>query len=103
MDWNTPRNKALVRAFLALKTPAETRAFLRDLMTEGEIADFAKRLETAEMLSAGVPYPAINKATGFSTTTIARVSDWLQNGKGGYATILARLHHASRSPERGLR
>lgn len=93
MNWNTAENKQLIQALLSLTTPAEAQRFLRDLMTEGEISDLAKRLETARMLSAGIPYPRIQAATGFSSTTVARVSKWLQEGEGGYALILGRLHH----------
>jgi TrpR-related protein YerC/YecD len=105
MNWDETRNKQFVRALLALNTPAEMRSFLRDLMTEGEIEDMAKRLETARMLSENATYPAVQEATGFSTTTIARVSKWLQEGEGGYATVLNRLHHAhtTASGGRGLR
>lgn len=105
MNWDKSRNKQFVRALLALNTPAEMRRFLRDLMTEGEIEDMAKRLETARMLSENATYPAIQAVTGFSTTTIARVSKWLQEGDGGYTTVLSRLHHAHTTPSggRGLR
>lgn len=95
MNWKTPEAKRLVESFLALRTPQEMQAYLRDLLTEGEIDDLAKRLETARLLAQKIPYPAIQKATGFSTTTIARVSKWLQKGEGGYALILGRQHHHS--------
>ena len=94
MDWKTLENKELVEALCVLKTPNEIRRFLRDLLTESEITDFAKRLQTARLLSEGVPYPVIQKATGFSTTTIARVSKWLQTGEGGYRLVINRLHRA---------
>ncbi len=106
MNWNTKENKQLVEAMLTLQTAAQARAFIRDLMTEGEIVDFGKRLQTAKMLREGVPYPQIQNATGFSSTTIARVSKWLQEGEGGYDRVLSALnhmHHATNSPERGLR
>jgi TrpR-related protein YerC/YecD len=93
MNWEMKEMKDLVRAFILLRNEEEVRLFLRDLMTEGEIVDFSKRLQTASLLSAGASYPVIQKETGFSTTTIARVSKWLQTGGGGYKTILARLHH----------
>lgn len=97
MDWNTDMNKALVRAFLALKTPEEARRFLRDLMTENEIEEFGKRLCAAQMLSRSVPYSTIEKQTGLSSTTIARVSKWLNGNLGGYKTVISRTHHTSPS------
>lgn len=103
MQWNDAKTKQLVQAVLALNTPSEVKRFLRDLMTEGEIDDIAKRLETARLLQSNTPYPAIQAATGFSTTTIARVSKWLQQGEGGYRLILDRIHHHAPSlARRGL-
>jgi TrpR-related protein YerC/YecD len=104
MDWNKAENKILVTALLSLRTPEEARRFLRDLMTENEIQEFGKRLKAARMLTARKSYPEIQRATGLSQTTIARVSKWLQDGEGGYGTIINRLHHhAPISSERGLR
>lgn len=104
MDWNTPKNKQLIDAILSLKGREEARNFLRDLLTESEIQEFSGRLKTAEMLTENASYSDIKKATGFSSTTIARVSRWLKKGEGGYGTIINRLHHhAPISRERGLR
>lgn len=104
MDWNTPQNKQLIQAFLALKTSAEVQRFLRDLMTEGEIDEFAKRLSAAQMLSENIPYSAIEEKTGLSSTTVARVSKWLHGTEGGYRSILGKLHHrhTSSSAKRGV-
>ena len=93
MDWKKPENKALIEAVLALKSPDEARRFLRDLLTEGEIEEFAKRLQTAALLSEKVPYSSIVRQTGFSSTTVARVSKWLHHGTGGYKTVLTRVAH----------
>ena len=103
MDWKTPEKKKLVAAILALGSPGEARRFLRDLMTKGEIDEFAKRLKAAEMLSRKVPYTTIEKETGFSSTTVARVARWLNNGSGGYKRIIAKVyHHNPRQTGRGL-
>jgi TrpR-related protein YerC/YecD len=61
MYWDTRESKRLIQAMLALKTADETRRFLRDLMTENEIEEFAKRLQTAELLAENVSYSAIEK------------------------------------------
>ena len=92
MNWNSKENQTLVRAVLALKTPDEVRRFFRDLMTQGEIEEFGKRLKTAELLTNKVPYSIIEKQTGLSSTTIARVSKWLNGKEGGYKTVINRLH-----------
>ncbi len=93
MNWNSYQNKRLIEAVLALNTSNEAKRFLRDLMTEGEIEEFAKRLQAAELLTQKVPYSVIEKKTGLSSTTVARVSKWLNGKEGGYKTIISRLHH----------
>ena len=93
MDWKKPENKRLIEAILSLSTPDEARRFLRDLMTKGELEEFAKRLRTAEMLTQKIPYKVIEKETGFSSTTVARVARWLNGSEGGYGTIIKKLHH----------
>jgi len=103
MDWNSRENISFIEAILALKTLDEARRFLRDLMTEKEIKEFAKRLQTAELLVEKVPYSAIEEKTGLSSATVARVSKWLNGKEGGYRTIINRLHHhSSIQTRRGL-
>jgi TrpR-related protein YerC/YecD len=71
---------------------------MRDLMTEGEIEEFARRLKAAELLASKMPYSQITKETGFSSTTIARISKWLNDGTGGYQLMIDRLHHHGSPP-----
>lgn len=97
INWNSKENKQFIEAVLALKNPDEAKRFLRDLMTEYEIVEFANRLEAASLLSKDVQYDAITESTGLSSKTIARISKWLNGSLGGYRLILARLsnhHHA---------
>ncbi|MEK7538373.1 MAG: YerC/YecD family TrpR-related protein [Patescibacteria group bacterium] len=103
MDWSHKENKRLIQAILILKTSKETSDFLRDILTEKEIKEIARRLQAAEMLSKNILYSEIARETGFSSTTIARVSKWLNNGKGGYKNILDKLsHHDSVQKKREL-
>jgi TrpR-related protein YerC/YecD len=90
-NWQTRENKQLIKAILSLRTTKEAEAFLRDLMTEGEIAEFGKRLEAARLLSDNVQYSSIIESTGLSSTTVARISKWLRGSLGGYRLILNRL------------
>jgi len=101
MDWNKTKNKQLIRALMSLKTPDEARRFLRDLLTPDEIEEFSKRFQTAEMLAKKVPYSTIEKKTGLSSTTVARVSKWLNGPEGGYRRVIGRMHHRSTSLARG--
>lgn len=92
MDYLSSKDaKALYKAILTLKTENECKKFLRDLLTEGEIKEFTNRWKVARMLDEKVPYEKIEKETGMSSTTIARVNKWLINGKGGYKLMLKRL------------
>ena len=103
INWNAKKEKQLVEAVLSLKNVDETKRFLRDLMTEKEIQEFANRLEAASFLSRDVQYNAIIESTGLSSTTIARISKWLKGSLGGYRLILARLnHHPLSKIEKGL-
>ena len=95
MDWKKDENKALIQAILSLRGQDEVRRFLRDLLTPGEIEEFAKRLKTARLLSENVPYSTIEKETGLSSTTIARVSKWLNGKEGGYRSVISKMHHRS--------
>lgn len=83
----------LMGAILILKTRSEARRFFRDLLTEKELIEFGNRWKAARMLKKKVPYTEIIKETGLSSTTVARVSDWLSKGTGGYRLILRRLNH----------
>jgi len=78
-------------AITRLESLEECRKFLRDLLTETEIREFAERWKVARLLSQGIPYTAIEKETGLSSRTIARVHKWLKQGKGGYTMMLKRL------------
>ncbi len=81
----------LAKALLALKTADEAQRFMRDLLTDAEITEFSNRFCAAEMLQSGLPYSAVERETGLSSTTVARVSKWLNTGKDGYKTVIARL------------
>ena len=90
--WNNRKTKELIEAILAIEKKKEAKAFFRDLMTEKEIIEFGNRWKAAQMLSGNLSYPKIQKETGLSTRTIARISDWLKNGKGGYITMINKLN-----------
>ncbi len=97
MNWNKPEYTRLLRALLSLKTVDGAQRFLRDLLTPDEIEEFAKRFQAAEMLSQEVPYSVIEKKTGLSSTTVARVSKWLNGKGGGYRSVINALHRHSTS------
>jgi len=95
IDWKTKEKQALLEAVLALKNKDEAKRFMRDLLTREEIEEVSKRFLAATMLTEGSSYRDVEKATGFSSTTVARVSKWLQGSLGGYRLIISRLHHTT--------
>ena len=90
-DLRTAEVDELLRVFAELKDPDTIYALLQDLFTIREIRDTSQRLQVAGMLADGKSYTAIEKATGASATTIARVSKCLGYGAGGYAAALEIL------------
>jgi TrpR-related protein YerC/YecD len=94
----------LYEAILALKNQSEAKRFFRDLLTEGEILEFGSRWQAAQMLDKKKTYPEIIKSTGLSTRTIARISQWLKNGRGGYRIIINRFEkkHSGLSGKRPI-
>ncbi len=81
---------ALCDAFLSLNTRNEMTAFIRDLCTEQEIGEMGNRLRVATLLSQGNEYLDISEETKMSSSTIARVSQWLRGGLGGYRMVIKR-------------
>lgn len=82
--------KELFTAILSLKTEEECKKFLRDLLTEAELKEFANRWKVAQMLEKKIAYKEIEKQTHMSSTTIARIQKWLTSGMGGYRLVLKR-------------
>lgn len=99
---HTKEAKELYKALLCLKDENEVAKFLGDLLTPAEIKEFANRWKVVQLLDKKVPYEDITKATGMSSTTIARIQKWLSGTLGGYKLMLQRLkkqtnvahHHA---------
>ena len=104
---NNKRIGELIGAILALENRNTAKKFLRDLLTESELIEFGNRWKAARMLSEKIPYTKIVKETGLSSTTVDRVSDWLNKGTGGYKLMLNKIaskkHHNLFSAGKGLR
>ena len=78
----------LLRVLAGIEDADTAYAFAEDVMTIREIREISQRLQVARMLDEGKPYTAIEKQTGASATTIARVSKALNYGAGGYRAAL---------------
>ena len=86
--------EALLDAFRLSDSNDELFNFMLDVTTPRELAEMAQRLQVAQLLQNGMAYAAIEKETGASAATIARVSKCLQYGETGYATVLNRLENS---------
>lgn len=86
--WQIVTANQLAVALTDISDVKTMQNFLRDVMTEKEILEISSRLQAAIMLQNGDKYTEIVKKTKLSSTTVARISDWLQNGCGGYQAVL---------------
>lgn len=71
-------------------------SFLRDLLSEKEIIELSQRFRVAQLLDEKVPYVQIEKQTWMSSTTIARVSKFLNGQNNGYKKALSILRSVSK-------
>lgn len=105
LKWDNEKTENLMKAILSLRNLDEAKRFFRDLMTEKEIIEFSNRWQAAQMLYKKNPYSNIEKETGLSSRTVARVLKWLNKGRGGYMLMLKKInrhHHNSPSFGKGL-
>lgn len=100
--WNDPSATQFATALAGIDDVQTMQNFLLDVMTPNEILEISARLEVARMLRAGKTYVEVIEKTKLSSRTVARISDWLQNGAGGYAAVLDQIktHHTHTPPAR---
>jgi len=91
INWDKKKNNELFEAILALKTKDECNKFFRDLCTLEEMTDLTDRWQMVKLIVKGQSYRNIAEKLKVSTTTVARVANWLNQGKGGYQLIVNRL------------
>jgi TrpR-related protein YerC/YecD len=85
--------RSLSEALLALETRQEVKAFLEDLCTPAEIEAMVDRWRVAQLLDQGLSYRDIRELTEVSVTTIGRVARFIEQGTGGYRTVLNRTRN----------
>lgn len=98
--WKDEKPQQLAEVLLAIPDKLTMQNFLRDVMTEKEIVEISARFEAAKMLIEGRKYTEIVAETKLSSRTVARISEWLQNGCSGYQAALNAIHHDHLSPAR---
>jgi TrpR-related protein YerC/YecD len=100
--WKSQTAQQIAEALVAISDEKTMKDFLRDVMTEKEIIEISSRFEAAKMLNEGKKYTEIIERTKLSSRTVARISEWMQNGEGGYRAALQIIsdHHSHTSPAR---
>jgi TrpR-related protein YerC/YecD len=100
--WDKATARQFAEAITAISDVQTMQNFLRDVMTEKEIIEISSRLEAAKMLQQGKKYTEIVEQTKLSSRTVARISDWMQNGCDGYKAALKTInaHHDHILPAR---
>lgn len=77
-----------LEAVSSVKDSHSTAIFLTDLLTRTEQIMLAKRLSIAYMLQKGYKQRSISKTLKVSTTTVSKVNNTLEEGKGGYQKVV---------------
>ncbi len=89
----------LFAAMSSIDTSQEAGLVLRDLMSNQEIANMARRLRIAVMLVCGCSYDEIGNSIGAAPATIAKVSRWLDVRGNGYRLVISRMGDAAKIME----
>lgn len=95
VEQDNSRMDQLISAFLSIDNKELMYAFLRDLLTQPEMIEFANRLEVARLLNNGMPQREVSGVTGVSIATVTRVNQWLNRGNNGYKQVLSLLKQSS--------
>lgn len=80
----------LSKAVMKLRDAKEVASFLKDILTRSELEIVLLRWRVAGLLDQGLPYTQIERETGASSATIAKVSEFLKYGYDGYRIAIDR-------------
>lgn len=69
----------------------DMRTFATDLFTESELEALGRRWKAARMLHAGISYRKIERVTGMSSATIAKLAKIVANRGGGFNNLLSSM------------
>ena len=88
-----------------LETSEEVMNFLRDLCTPQELKSLQERWEVCQLLADGeLSYRQISKQTGSSTTTIGRVSRFLNDEPyKGYRKLLDKIKKEKKDVQKNIK
>ncbi len=81
MYWNYTDKERLLHALQLADKPGLLLGFLSEILTPKELKACIMRLKALCLLNDGLSYSQIQKATGLSSRTIARISrEYTKNG-----------------------
>ncbi|MBQ9334981.1 MAG: hypothetical protein IJS10_00350 [Alphaproteobacteria bacterium] len=94
----------LFEAVVMLENSNEVADFLKDLCTPQELKALQERWEVCQLLADGeLSYRQISKQTGSSTTTIGRVSRFLNDEPyKGYRKLLDKIKKEKRDVQKNI-
>jgi len=93
----------IITVLSSLDSKEDIFNFLRDLLSEKEVIEFSNRFKVAQMLENKISYKKIEEKIWMSSTTIARISKFLNWQGKGYKkaiSILNQIHHHHQDLER---
>lgn len=96
MYWNLTDRDRLIKALLLADNEKLMNDFLSDLLTEEEFKMLVNRLKVMCLLKDAAPYSSIRKITGFSETTISRISKKIRNWEGGFQSVIKKFTKSKR-------
>ena len=81
----------IITALAKMDNKTDVFNFLRDLLSKKEILEFSNRFKVAQMLEKNISYKKIEAETWVSSTTIARISKFLNWDNKGYKNAISIL------------
>ncbi len=95
---------SLYEAVVLLKSSEEALIFFKDLCTPQELKALQERWEVCQLLADGeLSYRQISRQTGSSTTTIGRVSRFLNDEPyKGYRNLLNRIRKENENVQKNV-
>ncbi len=88
---STKHLKELYELLAVIKSPAEAKELVEDLLTPQEVASLAERWQLIQLLAGGMPQREISQKLGISISKVTRGSRVMQYGTGAFHRFLKRL------------
>lgn len=88
---NDKQLELLCKAMIKIRNIDEAGRFLLDMFSRTELETIKLRFQIAKMLFEKESYIDIERQTGASSATIAKISEALKYGNEGLKTVLERM------------